>query len=88
MTVSPEGLSYHRYRAPQENGRVLMEPPLAEAGRVVAENLRRRAGASYDFQGRGLPRLIADARAELLAWPGDGRPPTGPSWPRVAMPRA
>ncbi len=67
MTVSPEGLSYHRYRAPQENGRVLMEPPLAEAGRVVAENLRRRAGASYDFQGRGLPRLIADARAELLS---------------------
>jgi hypothetical protein len=66
MIVTPEGLSYRRYRAPQENRRVLVEPPLAEAGPLAAENVRRRQQSSYDFQGRSLAELTVEARAELL----------------------
>ena len=55
MTVSPEGLPYRRYRRPVENRRVLVEPPLGEVGRLLAENVRRRSQYRHDFQGRSLP---------------------------------
>ncbi len=66
MSVQPDGLRYRRYRAPQEDRRVLIEPPLGEAGRLANENVQRRGQCAHDFQGRTLPQLAAQARAELL----------------------
>ena len=46
---------------------MLVEPPLAEAGRTIAENVQRRSRYSYDFQGRSLAQLTVSARAELVS---------------------
>ena len=62
-----QGLQYRRYRAPRENGAALVEPPFSEIGRLVGQNVQLHARASYDFQGRPLSKLAAQARAELVA---------------------
>ncbi len=46
---------------------MLVEPPLAEAGRTIAEHVQRRSRYSYDFQGRSLAQLTVSARAELVS---------------------
>jgi hypothetical protein len=62
-----QALQYRRYRAPREDRAALVEPPFSEVGRLVGQNVQLHARASYDFQGRSLSKLTAQARAELVA---------------------
>ncbi len=55
-----------RLRAPCEDGAALIEPPLSELAALVEENVRLSVNRSYDFQGRSLVELSAQARAELV----------------------
>lgn len=55
-----------RRRAPQEDGEVLADPPLARVGALLAEN-RRRLAEGIDIQGRPLGELRGLARQEALA---------------------
>ena len=55
-----------RLRVPVEDGGVLIEPPPAELAALVERNVRLSAKRSYDFQGRSLDELSAQARAELV----------------------
>jgi hypothetical protein len=57
---------YRRYRAPQENGQVLVDPPKASLAGVVARNRRHLADLEYDLQGRSLSNLTASARRSLV----------------------
>ncbi len=57
----------HRLRAPSSDGGVLAEPPLSEAGSVLAGNLELLRGWDHDFQGRHAGRLRAMARQQILA---------------------
>src|SRR5687768_2914454 len=59
-------VEYRRLRAPRDNRTVWADPPLAAAGEVVAENVRRRAGYDCDLQGRSLAELSQRARGELV----------------------
>jgi hypothetical protein len=67
MPFRSAALQYRRYRAPHDDRQVLVEPPFSELDGLLAENVRLHAQASYDFQGRGLTQLAAQARNELLA---------------------
>jgi hypothetical protein len=60
------GPSQRRFQVPREDFSALIEPPAAEVGRMVEDNLRHRGG-DYDCQGRSLADLSVQARAELLA---------------------
>jgi hypothetical protein len=55
------------FLAPRENRTAVIEPPLEDVGRLLAENVRRRAESHYDFQGKSLAELCRHARVELLA---------------------
>jgi hypothetical protein len=57
---------YRRYRAPQEDGQVLVDPPRASLAAVVARNRRRAASLDYDLQGRSLRELAAGSRRSLV----------------------
>jgi hypothetical protein len=46
---------------------MFIEPPFAEIGGLIEENVRLRAGYDYDFQGQSLQVLAAEARRDLLA---------------------
>jgi hypothetical protein len=61
-----ETAQYRRYRAPQEDGQVLVDPPRATLADVVARNRRHLVTLEYDFQGRSLDELSASARRSLL----------------------
>ncbi len=67
MTGAGPVLAYRRYRAPREDRSVLVEPPLEQAGELIAANRRQRAAAEYDFHGKSLEALSRQARQELLA---------------------
>jgi hypothetical protein len=56
----------HRLRAPSNDGALLAEPPLAEAGARLAANAARIAQWDHDFQGRRSSRLRAMARQQLF----------------------
>jgi hypothetical protein len=58
--------AFRRFRAPREDRSALVEPPFAEIGSVVAQNVQLRAQQSYDFQGWPLAQLARQARSELL----------------------
>lgn len=60
-------LEYRRLRAPRENGSRLIEPPLGEAGALLAANEERRRQSSAELCGRPLPELALSARQELVA---------------------
>lgn len=62
-----EAVSYRRYRAPQDDGQTLVEPPRSALSEVVAHNRRRLAGLGYDLQGRSLADLMTSARRSLVA---------------------
>lgn len=57
---------YQRYRAPQEDGQSLVDPPRAELANVVAHNRQLLAKLDYDVQGRALAELAASARRNLV----------------------
>jgi hypothetical protein len=61
-----ETAQYRRFRAPQEDGQVLVDPPRATLADVVARNRRHLATLEYDFQGRSLDDLTGSARRSLL----------------------
>jgi hypothetical protein len=53
-------------RAPWDDGSVLAEPPLADAGRLVADNRRLFADSNFQILGKSLAELRALARQEVL----------------------
>jgi hypothetical protein len=57
----------HRMRAPREDGVILAEPPLEQAGEILAANLTHMRAWDHDFQGRRAGRLRAMARSQLLS---------------------
>ncbi|MEX2317982.1 MAG: hypothetical protein WD669_12565 [Pirellulales bacterium] len=57
---------FRRYRAPQEDGQVLVDPPASELPEVVARNRQRLGGLCYDLNGRCLSELSAEARRRLI----------------------
>ncbi|HEY4232419.1 MAG TPA: hypothetical protein VGM76_03265 [Lacipirellulaceae bacterium] len=61
-----ETAQYRRYRAPQEDGQVLVDPPRASLAAVVARNRRHAGTLDYDLQGRSLRKLAATARRSLV----------------------
>lgn len=61
-----ETAQYRRYRAPQEDGQVLVDPPRATLAEAVARNREHLSTLEYDFQGRSLDELSASARRSLL----------------------
>jgi hypothetical protein len=66
MELIGQTLEYHRLRAPRNDGGVLVEPPLATTGELLARNAGLVAASDYDLQGRPLAELARAARAELL----------------------
>jgi hypothetical protein len=54
-------------RAPRDDGSVLAEPPLAEAGRLLADNRRLFADTHLQIFGKPLAELRELARQEVLA---------------------
>lgn len=61
-----EAEAYRRFRAPQEDGQTLVEPPRATLGDVVGRNRSQLASIDYDVQGRSLAELAARARRSLV----------------------
>jgi hypothetical protein len=61
-----ETAQYRRYRAPQEDGQALVDPPRASLAGVVARNRRHGSTLEYDLQGRSLTDLAATARRGLV----------------------
>lgn len=57
----------HRLQAPQENGAILAEPSLAEAGRLLADNRRKLDQAGPDILGRSWADIRQEAFHEVLA---------------------
>jgi hypothetical protein len=55
-----------RFRAPQEDGQTLVDPPRPTLGGVIARNRARLAKFDYDLQGRSLAELAASARGALV----------------------
>jgi hypothetical protein len=70
MTLMDEALEHRRLRAPREDGKRLIEPPLTIVGDLVEQNVASAAARDYDVQGRTLARLAAQARGEFVeaAW--------------------
>jgi hypothetical protein len=66
MELSVARLEYRPLHAPRDDRGVLVEPPFAQAGTLVEENLRRRQAWDYDLQGRPLAQLVRQARRELV----------------------
>jgi hypothetical protein len=60
-------IAYRRLRAPREHGATLIDPPLAEAPRMLAAAEALRRQYDCDIQGRSLASLSREARSEFLA---------------------
>jgi hypothetical protein len=61
-----ETAQFRRYRAPQEDGQALVDPPRASLAAVVARNRRHAAELDHDFQGRSLRDLASTVRRSLV----------------------
>ena len=61
-----QSAAFRRYRAPQEDGRTLIDPPRPELADVVDRNRRHLARIEYDVQGQSLADLSASARGHLV----------------------
>ena len=61
-----EAEAYRRFRAPQEDGQTLVDPPRSTLGGVIARNRAHLADLDYDLQGRSLAELAAAARRSLV----------------------
>ena len=61
-----EAPPYRRFRAPQEDGQTLVEPPRSSLGNVVARNRAHLASLDYEMQGKSLAELAASARHSLV----------------------
>jgi hypothetical protein len=59
-------VQFRQFRAPRADRSALVDPPLGEAGGLVAGNVQLRKQWHYDFQGRSLAQLSRQARRELL----------------------
>jgi hypothetical protein len=56
-----------RLSAPRQDGAVVAEPPLAQAGQLLVANRQRLASAGPDLMGRPWAELRRDARAATVA---------------------
>ncbi len=56
-----------RLQAPRTHGAILAEPPLAETGRLLADNRQRFNQAGPDILGRSWPDIRRQARQDILA---------------------
>jgi len=61
-----QAAQFRRFRAPQEDGQTLVEPPWRALPEVVERNRRHLAEMRGDMQGRSLADLAAAARRSLL----------------------
>jgi len=61
-----EAVPYRRFRAPQEDGQTLVEPPRRSLGDVVVRNRAQLASLDYEMQGKSLASLAASARRSLV----------------------
>ena len=61
-----EAAPYRRFRAPQEDGQTLVEPPRATLGAVVARNRAHLTSLDCEIQGKSLKELAASARQSLV----------------------
>ncbi|HUT89878.1 MAG TPA: hypothetical protein VMY37_10295 [Thermoguttaceae bacterium] len=66
MGTGSADLAYRKLRAPQEDGAVLIDPPLEQVGAILKANRNDRRGQEYDLQGRSLWEVSREARRELL----------------------
>lgn len=66
MVPAGSRIEYRPLHAPREDRSALIEPPLAESGRLVEENVSRRRSWTYDLQGRELAQIAGQARREML----------------------
>jgi hypothetical protein len=57
---------YRRYRAPQEDGQTLVDPPESSLPEVVHRNRGEMSAVRCDIQGRELTELLAAARLGLI----------------------
>ncbi len=60
-------LQYRLLRAPAADQGVLVEPPWSEVASLLSANRHRAAHYDYDFQGRRLSQLAAEARQQVVA---------------------
>jgi hypothetical protein len=72
-----------RYRAPQEDGGVVSDPPVADWPRLVADNRRLSDTTAVSIDGTPLARFRELARAELSVISGTQLPAFDPSRPLV-----
>ena len=56
----------HHLRSPRGDAAILAEPPLDQAGAMIADNAAQLSEWKYDFQGRSADRLMAMARRDVL----------------------
>jgi hypothetical protein len=61
-----QAAQFRRFRAPQEDGQTLVEPPWPSLPEVVERNRRHLAEFGCDIQGRALGDLAAAARRSLV----------------------
>ncbi len=61
-----EAAPYRRFRAPQEDGQTLVEPPRQSLADIVARNRAQLASLDCEMQGRSLLSLAVDARRSLV----------------------
>jgi hypothetical protein len=64
--TAPGAIAYRRLRAPQNDGEALIDPPLADAVRVIHQNAALLAGYDFDLAGKSHRALAERARQELL----------------------
>lgn len=60
-------MSRQRLRVPAEDGAIVAEPSLAEAGEILADNTRRLEAVDCDILGRPLAELRGGAQADAVA---------------------
>jgi len=66
MNVMAEGIEYRRIRVPQQDGSVLVDPPLAGLDALVADNVAAAESRDVQLFGRPIAEVAESARSELL----------------------
>lgn len=67
MTGREHVLASRRWRAPQEDGAALVDPPLAAAAEILKQNRDAKPPVGSAILGRSLAELARESRRELLA---------------------
>jgi hypothetical protein len=59
-------LHYRSLRAPQGDGETLIDPPASRFGELLEQNTATIERYDFDLQGRGLARIVREARSQLI----------------------